>query len=190
MNFVFITYDAIVEFASDRFFQSAEYLESSMLCDVLQGASTYWEHNKIVFQITEKGCFFYTHKLDKKQGLIFDLSTFKGFELSSREQIISIFQKTVKYAVRYFEKLPVATCERLLPGLPTTMVFPFPFTATKDVNKILIDRNSSKQDRKERNYLTVYFFGNDDKAKVSFTNLNKALGELDKLQYSPTQLST
>ena len=190
MNFIFITYDAIVEFASDRFFQSAEYLESSMLCDVLQGASTYWEHNNIVFQITEKGCFFYTHKLDKKQGLIFDLSTFKGFELSSREQIISIFQKTVKYAVRYFEKLPVATCERLLPGLPTTIVFPFPFTATKDVNKILIDRNSSKQDRKERNYLTVYFFGNDDKAKVSFTNLNKALGELDKLQYSPTQLST
>ena len=70
MNFIFITYDAIVEFASDRFFQSAEYLESSMLCDVLQGASTYWEHNKIVFQITEKGCFFYTHKLDKKQGLM------------------------------------------------------------------------------------------------------------------------
>ncbi len=189
MNYIFITYDAITEFASDRFFQSAEYNESSMLCNILQGNTPKWEHNKIVFKTAKNGSFFYTEKLNKKQGLIFDLSTFKGFTLNDKERIITIFQKTIKYAVRYFEMMPIATCEKLLPGTTTTIVYPFPFAATKDVDKVMIDRNSSKQDRKERNFLTVFFFGNNDKVKVSFTNLNKAIGELEYITYSTNLLN-
>lgn len=183
MNYIYITYDAITEFASDRFFQSAEYSESIMLCNILRGKEEKWQHNKIAFKLVKNGCFFYTEKLDKKRGIIFDLSTFEGFLKNENERIITIFQKTIKYAVRYFEKLPTTTCEKLLPG-STTIVYPFPFTATKDVDKVLIDRNSSKQDRKDRNILTVFFFGNNDKAKVSFTNLNKAIEELVNIRYN------
>lgn len=183
MNYIYITYDAITEFASDRFFQSAEYSESIMLCNILRGKEEKWQHNKIAFKLVKNGCFFYTEKLNKKRGIIFDLSTFEGFLKNENERIITIFQKTIKYAVRYFEKLPTTTCEKLLPG-STTIVYPFPFTATKDVDKVLIDRNSSKQDRKDRNILTVFFFGNNDKAKVSFTNLNKAIEELVNIRYN------
>ena len=70
MNYIYITYDAITEFASDRFFQSAEYSESIMLCNILRGKEKKWQHNKIAFKLVKNGCFFYTEKLDKKRGII------------------------------------------------------------------------------------------------------------------------
>ena len=189
MNYIFFTYDAIVEFASNRFFQSAEYENSIMLVNILRGQSIEWEHNKIAFQVSKNGCFFFTKKLDKRQGLIFDLNTFTGFSLNGADQIITVFQKTIKYAVRYFDNQPLTNCEKMLPNTLTTMVYPFPFVATKEVNKVFIDRNSSKQDRKEKNFLTVYGFGASEKVKVSFTNLNKAITELAEITYDEQTLN-
>ena len=58
MNYIYITYDAITEFASDRFFQSAEYSESIMLCNILRGKEEKWQHNKIILQ--HKTSHFFT----------------------------------------------------------------------------------------------------------------------------------
>lgn len=185
MKYLFITLDAIRQFATVRQFQSIEFRESKLLCSVLKANSTDWEsskYHKIRFEKNPKGgAFFYTNLIDKKHGIIFDFSYFDGFKANNDDKIITIFQKTLKYAIRYFENLPLAASEKIVQGTSTTIVYPFPFTPTKDAYKVLVDRNSSKMDRKGKNILTVFYSGIKDDAVVQFANLNKAVEEINDL---------
>lgn len=180
MHYVLITYDAVEVFASDRFFQSIEFQQSEGLCSLLKGTSTEWNHDSIFCRVNESGLLFFTKAIDKKRGVLFDLDSFNGFSLSN-DKVINIFQRVVKYMVRYISNSPLSASEKTLPGKTFTMIYPFPFVATKDVDKILVDRNTSKISREEKNYLTVFHFGHDERAKVSFTNLRKALEELSEV---------
>ena len=177
MHYILVTYDAVSLFATDRFFQSVEFQQSEDLCALLKGETDKWDHNSIFCKKSDAGLIFFSKSIDKKQGVLFDLDTFSGFELSN-DKVINIFQRVIKYTVRYINNAPLTASEKVLPGKDFTMIFPFPFVATKDVDKVLVDRNSSKISREGRNFLTVFHFGHDEKAVVSFTNLRKALDEL------------
>jgi hypothetical protein len=127
-NYIYLTYDALLEFASGRTFQSAEFSQSEQLCDILMRKDKKWSHPKIFIKhIENRGVIFYTHAIDKKRGLLYDLSTFSGFNQQSSESVITIFQKTIKYAIRYFDKQPLAPCEYNLSG-DIAIVYPYPFT--------------------------------------------------------------
>ena len=179
-NYIFLTYDALLEFASGRTFQSAEFSQSEQLCNILMRKNVEWSHPKIFVKHTEKrGIIFYTHSIDKKRGLLYDLSTFVGFNQQNSETVITIFQKTVKYAIHYFDQQPLAPCEYNLSG-ETAIVYPYPFTATHNVEKVLLDKNSTKQNRKEQNFLVAYYFGTDTGTFVQ-TNLNKAVTDLTSI---------
>ena len=88
MDYIFITYDAIEEFTSGRFFQSYEFSDSIDLCKVLKGESTNWNHHSIHLSNTERGLVFYSKLFDKKNGIIFDLTTFEGFKVCHNDRII------------------------------------------------------------------------------------------------------
>ena len=176
-NYIFLTYDALLEFASGRTFQSAEFSQSEQLCEILMRKDRKWSHPKIFIKhIENRGIIFYTHSIDKKRGLLYDLSTFSGFNQQSSESVITIFQKTINYAIHYFDKQPLAPCEYNLSG-DIAIVYPYPFTATHNVEKVLLDKNSTKQNRKEQNFLVAYYFGTDTGTFVQ-TNLNKAVTDL------------
>lgn len=176
-NYILFTYDALLEFASGRSFQSAEFSQSEQLCDILMRNNVKWEHPKIfVKEIDKRGIIFYTKSFDKKKGLLYDLTTFNGFNQQNPESVITIFQKTIKYAIHYFDGQPLAPCEYNL-SPETAIVYPYPFTATHNVEKVLLDKNSTKQNRKEQNFLVAYYFGNDTGNFVQ-TNLNKAVSDL------------
>lgn len=184
MTYIFITYDAIELFASDRFLQTFENEASDALCQVLKRKDFSWAHNRIHLHKCEKGLVFFTPNSSYTKGLVFDLSTFKGFtDEQDNRTIINIFQKTIKYAVRYFEKLPLASCDRNLPDKPTAIVYPNPFVAAANVPKIVIDRNSSKYQKKGCDYLTVYDYCTENKIEVSFTSLYKAYDEVRVLNF-------
>lgn len=184
MTYIFITYEAIVLFASDRFLQSSENKVSDALCEILRLKSIEWAHSRIHLHKCEKGLVFFTPESSYTKGLLFDLSTFNGFsDEQDNRTIINIFQKTIKYAVRYFENLPLASCDRNLPDKPIAIVYPNPFVAAMNVPKIVIDRNSSKYQKKGFDYLTVYDYGTDSRAQVSFTNLSKAYDEVRLLNF-------
>lgn len=183
MNYIYITLDAIRLFVSMRKFQSSEYTESKQLCRILKGDLEVWYDSKISFYSNGKGGgFFFTKDIDRTKGVLFDYKSFDAFTTKDCNSIITIFQKTLKYSIRYFEKLPLAACEKHV-TTETSIVFPFPFTATKDVYKILIDRNSSKVVRKGKNILTVYYSGISEVVAVQFTTLNKAIEEIQNLKY-------
>lgn len=179
-NYIFLTYDALLEFASGRTFQSAEFSQSEQLCNILMRKTVEWSHPKIFVKHTEKrGIIFYTHSIDKKRGLLYDLSTFVGFDQQNPEAVITIFQKTIKYAIHYFDQQPLAPCEYNLSS-EIAIVYPYPFIATHNVEKVLLDKNSTKQNRKEQNFLVAYYFGTDTGNFIQ-TNLNKAVADLSTI---------
>lgn len=184
MNYIFITYEAIELFASDRFLQSSENEVSDALCQVLRLKFIDWAHSRIHLHKCEKGIVFFTPESTYSKGLVFDLTTFKGFsDEQDNRTVINIFQKTIKYAVRYFENLPLASCERNLPDKPIAIIYPNPFVAAINVPKIIVDRNSSKYQKKGLNYLTVYDYSTDSRINVSYTSLNKAYDEVRQLNF-------
>ena len=177
-NYIFISYDAVQEFAADRFFQSAEFAQSKQLCSILKGDSSNWEHQRICCWCNDKrGVFFYTENIDKKRGILFDLTTFSGFNEKNDVTIVNIFQKVMKYGVKYFNGLPLVSCERNFDE-KLTLVYPFPFVRQKDVDKVYIDKNTSGQNRADQNYLTVFHYGTGESMSPSFTCLNKVVKEL------------
>lgn len=185
MIYIFITYKAIELFASDRFLQSAENDVSVMLCNVLRQKTEEWSHPRIHLHKCEKGLIFFTKDSSAKRGVLFDLVTFKGFsDEHDNRTIVNIFQKTIKYAIRYFEGLPLASCERELPDSNVTVIYPNPFVATHDVPKIALERNIDKYKKKGYNFLVVYDFGTDGKTKVSYTSLSKAYDEVRYMNFS------
>lgn len=192
MNFLHITYDAILEFTSGRTFQSAEFADGANICHCIRGnAEAGLNFHNILFKRTENGLFLFTRRIDKKRGVCFDFSTFNVSNLSD-DIVITIFQKTLKYCVKYFDNLPVARHEKQLPGTAITLVYPYPFVASKEVDKVNIDRNSSKLARKGVNYLTVYYFGSRDDVQFLPSILTKAYEELKSItieEYSQSNSS-
>ena len=185
MNYIFISFDAIKEISSTHQLQSSDFKEGNELCDVIRGHIDSWEKFNIFFQKKDNGGFFFTKNPYLKKGIIFDLTTFKDFEANKNDQIITIFQKVLKFTIRYFEKLPPAFCEKHIAGSSTSLVFPFPFVATKDSYRVLIDRDSEKTryEKRDKQYLLVYAGGYTDVAQTtpSYTNLHKAIESADNV---------
>ena len=177
LDFIFISYDAVQEFAADRFYQSAEFEQSRKLCAILRCESQEWEHQRISIKNEKKGVFFYTEQINSKKGILFDLTTFSGFNVKSDTILVNIFQKVMKYGIKYFNGLPLTSSERNISD-SLALVYPFPFIRQKDVDKVYIDKNTSNQNRANQNYLTVFHYGTGESIKPSFTSLNKAVKEL------------
>ncbi len=189
--YIALTYKAIVRFSSDRFLQSYENEISSLLCDVLRlktfdnAILSKWNHGHILLMSTNRGILFCTEDSKKDAGLVFDLASFSAFDnKQDNRTIINIFQKTIKYAIRYFEGYPLASCERNLPDTNLAVVYPNPFVATHNVDKILIDRNGSKHfQKKGLNYLLVFDFCKNSKRSPIYTNLNKVWEDLQVVDF-------
>lgn len=177
IDFIFISYDAVQEFASDRFYQSAEFEQSRKLCIILRGGTLEWEHQRIFLKSDKKGVYFFTEQINRKRGILFDLTTFSGFRDKSDTVLINIFQKVMKYGIKYFNGLPLVSCERnISEGL--SLVYPFPFVRQKDVDKVYIDKNTSSHNRANQDFLTVFHYGTGEALTPSFSCLNKVIKEL------------
>lgn len=186
MKYIFISYDAILAFTSSFVYQSIEYSECKNLCDILRNQSGGFNSPQIFLHYGERGLFFYTKNIDKKRGIIFDLDTFHGFvDVTTDDKLIMMFQRVLKYAVRYFDNLPKVICEHELEN-KKTLVYPFPFTANRDSFKVLIDRNSLKQERKGKNYLTAFYFGRES-GEFNTANANKVVEDLAKITFVTIQ---
>lgn len=184
MKYLFITYDALKAITGNRFFQSIDFTQTQSLIKFLKGELSHFQEENVVSFSTKNGIILLSEKTDKKRGVIFDLTTFNAFKEESDGNILSIFTKTLRYAIRYFNNYPLLRNEKEITGTKTSIVYPYSFVASKNVRKVIIDRNSSKQDRKGNNFLTVFYYGNEgENHQVSFASLNKCLEEISDVKY-------
>ncbi len=179
MKYIMFTYDALEELTSGRFYQVSDFDYGKMLLDLMTQGPGQWKNDRIMSYSTARGTIMFSGQIDKKRGLIFDMETFDGFVKCPEDKRMMMLQRILKFAVRYFDNQQPAKCERDIPNSNVTIVYPFPFAANKNVDKVFIDRNSFKQERKEKCFLTVFGFGTDENLKFSATNARKAVEDLD-----------
>jgi superfamily I DNA/RNA helicase len=183
MKYILFTYEVLVEFTSGRFYQVSDFDSGRMLLQLLETEdSSIWKSDRIRVSSNARGIILYTSDIDRKRGLIFDMETFCGFKMCPEDKRMMMLQRILKYAVRYFDKQQTAKCEKEISNTNLTIVFPYPFSANKNVDKVFIDRNSFKQDRKGKDFLTVFGFGVDERTQFSATNARKAVDDLEQLR--------
>ncbi len=180
MKYILFTYDALVEVTSGRFYQVSDFDSGKKLLQMMvSGDASHWNSNRLCITSNEKGIIISTLEVDKKRGLIFDMETFNGFSQCPEDKRMMMLQRILKYAIRYFDKLQTVKCEKEIQNNNLTIVYPYPFVATKNVDKVFIDRNSFKQNRKGKDFLTVFRFGVDEGVIFNATNARKAVEDLE-----------
>lgn len=183
MKYILFTFDVLVEFTSGRFYQVSDYNSGKMLLDLMLSKDPHkWISSRIRISSNDKGIILYTANVNKKKALIFDMETFCGLNQCPEDKQMMMLQRILKYATRYFDGQQTVKCEKEIANTKTTIVYPFPFVATKNVEKVFIDRNSFKQDRKGKDYLTVYGFGTSENIIFNATNARKAVEDLEHLK--------
>ena len=185
MKYILFTYDALTELTSGRLYQSSDFDNGQMLLELMLSGADKWKNGRVRAHSFKNGIILCTEHVDKRRGLIFDMETFQGFSRCPEDKRMMMLQRILKYASRYFDNQPLAKCEIEIPGKKTTIVYPFPFSANRNVDKVFIDRNSFKQDRKEKDFLTVFMFGTDETPVFSSTNAKKAVSDLKDLTIAP-----
>lgn len=158
-----------------RQYQSHEYTECKKLVALLQGKSDSFDDSVVHSLAIKNGVALYAGILSKKAGLFFDYDQFTTFLTDTPDRIVTIFQKTLRFAVRYFNGRGFAQCE-LLRG-NKGIIFPFPLTDRGESYRVVVDRNSFRNG-KTFNFLTVYYGGvKEINTAPNFSNLSQFYDE-------------
>lgn len=181
-DYIFFTLDALRELINENICKSAEFTESEPLINLLRTQSVeHWHHKKIRIHETIRGVFLHTSQIDHRHGLLFDLTTFHGFDINHKnDEIIMIFQNVMKFAIRKFDGEPLIGRERYFSENNSYVVFPMPFVAKKAVPKVLIHYDEVYASKKNVQYLTAYYYNTDSNGSYNPANTNKAIEDLKK----------
>lgn len=184
-DYIFITLDALRVLICENISRSAEFAESKPLIRLLRAQTvSEWRHRTIRVVETQRGIFLYTPKIDRSHGLIFDLTTFNGFNDANRdEEIIMVFQNVIKFAVRKFDGEPLIGRERYFTETESYVVYPMPFAARKSTPKVLIHYDEKYAQKKNAQYLTAHCYTTDSSGTYNPANTNKAIDDLRKTTF-------
>ena len=167
-RYIVVDYYAVKELISLRELQSSDFEESMLMINFLKNGESFECNNAVYGFECESGRFLVTKKFDEKRILIFDLNGFSALSRASNE-IVTIFQKTFRLAMRLWENFSFSPCEKPITGTNYIALFPFPF-ATGTSYKVILDKSpdSKRQEKRDCNNFMVFFDGiNFDSSKVS-----------------------
>lgn len=187
MNYILFTYDAVRTYLATRKLQSIDFTEGKEFSKFFSGEVNSLPDNTFLCAKNKDGVIIYTEKITKDKGLLFDLTTFKGFSVEKNDlkKIATIILKVFRYAVKYFESMYLSQNERYLKEQNITLVYPYPFTRTVDVPKVVVDCNNWKEStRKGYKFLTVYDYQTTERSNIQFTSLGKAVKALQRITIS------
>lgn len=183
IKYIFFTLDALHRFLNMRQMQSVDFPVGKQLCEIATGSDpAAWQYDHLMMLAqTKNGLIFYTPNIDRENGLLFDLTTFTGFntEINHLINISNILTKTIRYAVKEFTNAPKSSNERYLPAPNITLVFPYQFSRSAEVYKVVVDcNNSDVTKRKGYKYLTAFSYEQKQGTKFSDTILRKVVDEI------------
>ena len=156
MRYIYITPEAINHLIVNRQYQSPEYAECKSLVALLQGKSGPFDDGVVHSLPMKNGVILYAGTLSKKAGLFFDYDQFTTFLTDKPNRIITIFQKILRFAVRYFNGRGFAQCEMIKGNIG--IIFPFPLTDRSESYRVVVDLNSYRRGKTYK-FLTVYYGG-------------------------------
>lgn len=177
MKYLYVEREAVVQIVANRNLQSCEFEEGLILANFISEGQLIENYivGDLCFLEQEDGIAIFSKNATSKikEGVIFDLTTFKGFHhhRNRKDLIVTLFQKVLKFAIRYWRKLPLTNCEKNIVDSDYSLVFPFPaLSAIGKAYRVFVDRNLNKQklELSEVNgqFLLVFGDGHDGKGQV------------------------
>lgn len=188
MKFICVTKSAADEIAADRYLQSSEFAPGDALCTFLTGNNASLDINPhLSFVRSDDGVYIICHKHPSKDVLVIDLEQirqsgelFIGF---SNSEIITVFQKIIRFSIKWWKNLKRSSYEFNLPGSSKTIIFPFPVSSQTSF-RIAVERepDAKRFQTRQGNHLLVYKAGTSEgdgaKEIAGVTNFRKALAGL------------
>lgn len=172
MKYLFIEKEAVKTIATNRGMQSPEFEIAQTLIAFLKSFNE-TSIQGIIFKTNKEGAFIYNEKkCNLNNAIIFDFDKFKSFNTLSNEEIITVFQKILKYSIKHWENLPLSSCEKNLSDGFHSIIYPFPYISSSAYRVLVNNKpNDSYTERRNLNY--IYISGGDNKIiKTDYTVLN------------------
>lgn len=185
MKYYMFTFDAIEAFMRNSKLQSVDFEDGLNFYYFLLNPDSDWKNDAISLTRSKDGIIFHTGSIDKKKGLLFDLTSFDAFEQEKDDikKISAIVVKVLRYAVKFFnDSNAPSQNERYIRDRNITLVYPYHFSRTVEVPKVVIDINNwNESKRKDYKFLTVFSYETKEGKTVSYTSLSKAVKALNDI---------
>lgn len=164
MNYLFVTPDAVNHIITARQYQSAEYEECPNLISVFKGENNDFYDGVVKVHSCKDGNILYTDKLKVSEGVFFDFTQYNSFVGETDNRIITIIQKVLRFATKYFKKSQkLAPCEKIVDE--KAIIFPFPYINHGEAYRVVLDKNTYRKG-KTLNFLTVFYGGSNDNVNL------------------------
>lgn len=156
MNFIAIESNAARKIVSERMLQSADYDKGQILARLLKDGEISDFSLDIKALSNNSGIFILSKNPNKKNLLIFDTTTFNGFQRSSSE-VVTILQKSCRLAIKLWDKIGHSPCEKIISGTSLIALLPLSFTTGKSY-KVILDKSPDKERQEKRNESSFLIF--------------------------------
>ncbi|MDG0345487.1 UvrD-helicase domain-containing protein [Klebsiella variicola] len=156
MNFIAIESNAARKIVSERMLQSADYDKGQILSRLLKDGKISDFSLDIKALSINSGIYILSKNPNKKNLLIFDTTTFNGFQRSSSE-VVTILQKSCRLAIKLWDKIGHSPCEKIINGTSLIALLPLSFTTGKSY-KVILDKSPDKERQEKRNESSFLIF--------------------------------
>ncbi|EIX9495063.1 UvrD-helicase domain-containing protein [Klebsiella pneumoniae] len=156
MNFIAIESNAARKIVSERMLQSADYDKGQILARLLKDGKISDFSLDIKALSINSGIYILSKNPNKKNLLIFDTTTFNGFQRSISE-VVTILQKSCRLAIKLWDKIGHSPCEKIINGTSLIALLPLSFTTGKSY-KVILDKSPDKERQEKRNESSFLIF--------------------------------
>ncbi|HCJ1226226.1 TPA: UvrD-helicase domain-containing protein [Klebsiella pneumoniae] len=156
MNFIAIESNAARKIVSERMLQSADYDKGQILARLLKDGKISDFSLDIKALSINSGIYILSKNPNKKNLLIFDTTTFNGFQRSSSE-VVTILQKSCRLAIKLWDKIGHSPCEKIINGTSLIALLPLSFTTGRSY-KVILDKSPDKERQEKRNESSFLIF--------------------------------
>jgi superfamily I DNA/RNA helicase len=188
-KFIVIDRSAAAELVSERQYQSVEFPAGRELVESLGGNVLALQGARAFSVICiEGGLFFLSKKDENYDVLVIDLSEAPVFDKRSDSDVLYLFQKIVRFAIKRWERMSFTMSERTLPNSTKGLLFPYPFSSQTPfrITFELAPDQRRREKRAKGEELLLYKCGTEEgrggAEEASTTIFRKAIDALQKAQ--------
>lgn len=189
LKFIVIDRSAAGELVSERSFQSIEFPAGRSIVENLKGVQHALQGFKAFTPvIIETGLFFLSKQSEINDILVIDLVEAPVFAKRTDSDILYLFQKIIRFAIKRWERMAFTMAERTLPNSTKGLLFPYPFSSQTPfrVTFELAPDQRRREKRAKGEELLLYKCGTEEgrggAEEASTTIFRKAIEALPEAQ--------
>lgn len=195
-KFIAIDRSAAAEIVSERQYQSIEFPAGRELVGCLCGSQRDLQGSRHFSVVNfEGGIFFLSKKAEVFDVLVIDLIEAPVFERRPEGDVLYLFQKIVRFAIKRWERMSFTMAERTLPNSTKGLLFPYPFSSQTPFRLTfeLAPDQRRREKRARGEELLLYKCGTEEgrggAEEASTTNFRRAIDALAGAQRQAMAIS-